>query len=108
MREEIIAIKRTKEEVTIEDLAKIKELTQRIKNVKKELIKLMKEKEEISDSMYNLMRDGYCDIEMENGEEINLSNTSPKFKEAIKDYQSVMSDTSEFWLDYIDNIDEAE
>ena len=103
MREEIITIKRTKEEVTVEDLEKIKELTQRIKNVKKELIKLMKEKDEISSEMYELMRNGYSDIEMEDGEEVNMFNTSPKFMEAIKEYEDIMGDTKDFWLDYIEH-----
>ena len=94
-------IKRTKEEVTIEDLEKIKKLTKRIKSVKEELIKLMEEKDQISSEMYDIMRDGYSDIEIEDGEEVDMFNTSPKFMEAIKEYEDIMDDTKEFWLDYI-------
>ncbi len=94
-------IKRTKEEVTIEDLEKIKKLTKRIKSVKEELIKLMEEKDQISSEMYDLMRDGYSDIEIEDGEEVDMFNTSPKFMEAIKEYEDIMDDTKDFWLDYI-------
>ena len=101
MENETITIKRTKEEVTSEDLAKIKELTQRIKRVKKELVELMKEKEEISSQMCELERDGYCDIEMFEDEIVEEYNTLPSFKKAAKEFEEIMQDTADFWLDYI-------
>ena len=103
MKQEI-TIKRTKEEVTIEDLKKIQELTQQMKDVKKALIKLMKKKEEISREMYELERDGYCDIDMFDGEIVDFYNTLPQFEEAISEYEDIMSDTADFWLDGIHNI----
>ena len=106
MNEEIITIKRTKVEVTAEDLKKIEELTKRTKNFKKELIKLMEEKEEINKAMYELERSGYCDVEMFEGEVVDSYNTSPKFLEATKEYDEIMVDTKDFWLEYIDHIDE--
>lgn len=99
MEEEII--KRTKEEVTVEDLAKIKELTQQIKDFKKDLIKLMEKKDEIDRAMNEVMESGYCDIEMFDGEQVDCYNTSPKFLEATKEYDEIMRDTADFWLDYI-------
>ena len=104
MKEEITTIKRTKKEVTIEDLKKIQELTQQMKDVKKALIKLMKKKEKISREMYELEDDGYCDIDIFDGEIVDSYNTLPQFEEATEEYEQIMRDTADFWLDGIHNI----
>ena len=104
MKEEITTIKRTKEEVTIEDLKKIQELTQQMKDVKKTLIKLMKKKEKISREMYELERDGYCDLDIFDGEIVDFYNTLPQFEKATEEYEELMRDTVDFWLDGIHNI----
>ncbi|MDV3426397.1 MAG: hypothetical protein LIR50_04285 [Bacillota bacterium] len=100
--EELRVVKRTKEMVNAEDLNKIEELTKRMREIKKELIKLMEEKKEINYTFYKLEKD-YCDKEYFEDEIVDSYNTLPAFEEATKEYEAIMRDTKDFWLEFIGN-----
>lgn len=96
--EEIVVVKRTKKTVSEADKEKIKALTIEMKNVYEKVKKVLDERTELLDRMYEIERDGYEDIEYFDGDIVDEYNTLEEFEKETEEFDEIASKMAACWL----------